>query len=43
MDPDRFLYDLGLLLTILAIYVLSEIAALYLAKWVERLAGKRYA
>ena len=41
MDPNRFLYDLGLLLTILAIYVLSEIAALYLAEWAERLTEKR--
>jgi hypothetical protein len=43
MDPDRFVYDLGLLLTILSIYVLSEIAALYLAEWFERLTEKRYA
>jgi hypothetical protein len=42
MAADRFIYDLGLLLTILAIYVLSEVVALYLAEWSEHLNGKKF-
>jgi hypothetical protein len=42
MELDRFVYDLGALLTILVIYVLAEIVALYLAEWAEHLAEKRH-
>jgi hypothetical protein len=42
MEPGRFVYDLGVLLTILAIYVLAEIVALYVAEWAEQLAEKRH-
>jgi hypothetical protein len=42
MEPDRFVYDLGALLTILVIYVLAEIVALHLAEWAEHLAEKRH-
>jgi hypothetical protein len=39
---NTFIYDLGVLLTILTIYVLSEVVALYVAEWVEHLNGKRF-
>jgi hypothetical protein len=41
MDLDRLVHDSGLLLTILAIYVLSQIAALYLAERADHPAEKR--
>jgi hypothetical protein len=41
MGPDRFVYNLEVLFSILAIYVLAEVVALSLAGWVERLAEKR--
>jgi hypothetical protein len=43
MGPDRFVYDLEILFSILAIYVLAEVVALSLAEWVERRAEKRQA
>jgi hypothetical protein len=42
MEPAKFAYDLGIVLSILAIYVLSEIVALYVVQWTEHLAESRH-
>ena len=42
MELSKFLYDFGVLLTVLAVYVLAEMLALGLERWAEDQARKRH-
>jgi hypothetical protein len=42
MELNKFLYDFGVLLAVLAVYVLAEMLALVLERWAEDLASKRH-
>jgi hypothetical protein len=43
MQADAFVHDIEILLTVVVIYALSEIVALYLVNWAEQLVDKGHA